>query len=107
MPAKPVNRGEVLAAIALTAVVASIGAVSAHRESRYWPNSHGIASWSAAIRLALFAIAAGNLVAFVIAGVVIGYKRLADRESPPVFGLYVILVNITVALLLWIIPKMS
>jgi hypothetical protein len=48
----------------------------------------------------------GNLVAFVIAGVVFGYKRVAKRQSPPVFGIYVTLVNVIVALLLWILPKM-
>jgi hypothetical protein len=106
MPSRSVNRGEVLVAIAFTALVASIGAFSAYRESRYWPNSHGIASWSAATRLALFAIVVGNLVAFLIAGVVFGYKRLSNRESPPVFGIYVTMVNVIVAFLLWILPKM-
>jgi hypothetical protein len=37
---------------------------------------------------------------------VFGYKRLGNRESPPVFGIYVTLVNVIVVLLLWILPKM-
>jgi hypothetical protein len=55
--------------------------------------------------MALFAIVVGNLVALLIAGVVFGYKRFANRESPPVFGIYVTLANVMVALLLWILPK--
>jgi hypothetical protein len=105
MPSRSINRGEVLLAVAFSALVVSVGAFSTYRESRYWPSSHGIASWSAAIRVVLFAIVAGNLVALLIAGPVFGYKRLANRESPRIFGIYVTAVNVIVAFLLWILPE--
>jgi hypothetical protein len=106
VPSTLVIRRDVLVAIASTVLVASIGAVSAYSESKYWPGRHGIASWSAAIRLALFAIVVGNLIALIIAGVVLGYKRVGQRESPPIFGIYVTVVNVIVAFQLWILPKM-
>lgn len=101
-----VNRRDILAAIAFTTLVASIGAVGAYSASKYWPGTHGIASGSAAIRLALFAILLGNLFALIIVGVVLGYKRALHRESPPIFGVYVTVVNVIVAFLLWIIPQL-
>jgi hypothetical protein len=105
VPSTLANRRDVLVAIAFTVIVASIGAVTAYSESKYWPGTREIASWSAAIRLALFAIVVGNLFALIIAGVVLGYKRVLHRESPPIFGIYVTVVNVIVAFLPWILPE--
>lgn len=59
----------------------------------------------AATRLTLFAIFAGNLFALATAGGVLGYRRILHRDSPPIFGIYVTVVNVMVALLLWILPQ--
>jgi hypothetical protein len=94
------DRRDVLVAIAFTALVTSIGAVSVHSKSKYWPTSNGVSSWSAASRLTLFAIFAANLGALAIAGGVLGYRRVLHRDSPPIFGIYVTVVNVIVVLLL-------
>jgi hypothetical protein len=95
---------KVFVAIAFTALVASIGAIGVYSESKDWPTSHGVSSWRAATSLTLFAILAGNLIALIIAGSVLGYWRVFRRDPPPILGIYVTVVNVVAAFLLWILP---
>lgn len=105
MPSTVVSRRDVLAAIVFTGLVASLGTVSAYYQSKYWPGTNGIASWSAASAVAFFSVVVGNLLALVIAGVTLVYKRARQCESPPIFGIYVTVVNVVIAFLLWILPQ--
>ena len=104
MPSFWVKHSDALVAITFTVVVAAVGAISAYPQTRYWPGSHGIASCWSAIAMSFFAVVVGNLSALIVAGVVLCYKLILRRDSPPLFGIYVTTVNVILILIVWIIP---
>lgn len=99
------NRRDIFAAIAFTALVTSLGALNSYVQSKYWPGMRGLGSWSAATDLTLLAFVASNLFAIVIVGAVAVYNRTLHREWRPIFGIYVTVVNVTIAFLLWLVPQ--